>query len=89
MTLTLDQQQHPDDIKQYNLTLGSKSKDPFKYSRTSVARTLMACLPFLSHRKVPTAADIIIFEIMQIDFLYYIDTDMLCVLIRISSMRRF
>ena len=36
-----------------------------------------------------TSADFIIFEIMQDDFLFYIDNGILCVLIRIASMRQF
>ena len=35
------------------------------------------------------AADVILFGIIKGDFLFYIDNVMLCVLIRIASMRRF
>ena len=66
------------------------------YSRTSVARTLMARLPQLlrtrsrvPNKKNPTAADIIVFGIILGDFLSYIDNGMLCVFIRIASTRRF
>ena len=54
-----------------------------------MARTPMARLPWLleSLGKHPIAADIIIFGIIQGDFLFYIDNGMLCVLIRIASMR--
>ena len=66
-----------------------------KYSRTSMARKPMArlhgyfelVLDFLG--KNPIAGGIIIFEIIKSDFLFYIDNGMLCVLIRIASMRRF
>ena len=40
-------------------------------------------------KKSMIAADIIIFGIIWGDFLFYIDKCMLCVLIRIASMRRF
>ena len=66
------------------------------YSRTSVARTLMARLLQLlrtrsrvPNKKNPTAADIIVFWIALGDFLSYIDNGMLCVFIRIASTRRF
>ena len=39
--------------------------------------------------KNPTAADIILLGIIKGDFLYYIDNGMLCILVRIASMRRF
>ena len=39
--------------------------------------------------KNPIAADIIVFEIISGGFLFYIENGMLCVLIRIASMRRF
>ena len=39
--------------------------------------------------KKSIAADIIIFWIIQANFLLYIDNGMLCVLIRIALMRRF
>ena len=53
-------------------------------SRTSVARILMA-----RSSRNPIAADIIVFWIISGDFLLYCDSDMLCVLSRIASMRRF
>ena len=40
-------------------------------------------------KKNPIAADIIIFGIIKGDFLRIIDNGILCVLIRIASMRRF
>ena len=40
-------------------------------------------------KKNPITADIIIFLIILGDFLFYIDDDILYVLIRIASMRRF
>ena len=71
----------------------SEAKESPMYRRTSVARTLMAHLPrlFRTHslvlkNKIPQ---------MQIkdkffgDFLFYIENGILCVLIRIASMRRF
>ena len=70
------------------------------YSRTSEARTLMACLPQLfqtlksltkkkKKKKNPIAADIIVFGFISSDFLFHIDNGMLCVLIRIASIRQF
>ena len=47
------------------------------YSRTLVARTLMACLPWLFELVLeslnPIAADIIVFGIILGDFRFYID----------------
>ena len=62
-----------------------------EYSRTSMAQTLMARLPRLleSLGKKPIAADIIIYGMIKYDFLCYVENSMLCVLIRIASMRRF
>ena len=40
-------------------------------------------------KKSMIGADIIIFGIIKGDFLLYIDNGMLCVLLRIASMRRF
>ena len=66
-----------------------------KYRRTSVARTLMAHLPWLFQTcsgvsgKNSIAADIIVFGMIKGDFLFYIENDMFCVLIRIASVRRF
>ena len=66
------------------------------YSRTLVAQTLLAHLPWLfqTHSKVlnkndPIAADIIVFGIISGNYLFYTDNGMLCILIRITSMRRF
>ena len=64
------------------------------YSRTSVADGSFTSAPsnsFLSpHNKTnPIAADIIVFGIISGDFLFYINNGMLCVIIRIASMRRF
>ena len=63
------------------------------YSRTSVARTLMAHLPrlfrtcsWVSWKKNPIAADVGSFRVI---FLFYVENGILCVLIRIASMRRF
>ena len=39
--------------------------------------------------KNPRATDIIVFGIISGDFLFYINNGMLCVLIRIASMRGF
>ena len=58
----------------------------------AVARILMAFSnSFLSpfRKKTHTAADIIVFGIILSDFLFYTDKGILCVLIRIASMRRF
>ena len=38
---------------------------------------------------IPIARDILIFGIIMVLLLYYIDTGMLCILIRIASERRF
>ena len=46
-------------------------------------------LVFESLGKNPIAADISIFWIIKGDFIFYIDNGMLCILIRIASMRRF
>ena len=62
-----------------------------------MTRTPMARLPrdgyfelvLESLGKNPIAGDIIIFGTIKWDFLFYIDNGMLCVLIRIASMRRF
>ena len=62
------------------------------YSRTSVARTRLFELALESLGKNPVAADIIICRIIWDGFLFfflYIDNGMLCVLIRIASMRQF
>ena len=62
------------------------------YSRTSMARTLMARLPrlfrthFKSLGKNPLAADLGLFSVI---FFFYIENGILCVFIRIASMRRF
>ena len=69
----------------------------FRYSRPSVAQTLMVPLPQLFRKKLllqssaknPIAADIIVFGISSGEFLLYIDNGMLQVLIRIASMKRF
>ena len=69
--------------------------EPYIYSRTLVARTLMVCSPRLFRTrsetltKNPIAADIIAFWIIAGDFHYCIDIGILCVLIRIASMRLF
>ena len=60
-----------------------------------MARTLIAHLPQLFRtrffesltKKNLTAADIIIFGIILGAFLFFIDNGMLCMLIRIASMR--
>ena len=39
--------------------------------------------------KNPTVAEVIVFGIISGDFLFYIDNGLLCVLIRIASLRRF
>ena len=39
--------------------------------------------------KISIAADIIVFEIILGGFLFYIESGILCVLIRIASLRRF
>ena len=59
-----------------------------RYSRISVARTLMACLPRLFRtrsrvpiKKYPIAADIIVFGVNLSDFPFYIDNGILYVLI--------
>ena len=57
-----------------------------RYSRTAMARTLKAVLCSL---KTPISADIIIFGIIKDGFPFYIDSSMLCVIIRLASMRRF
>ena len=57
-----------------------------------MARTPMARLPWLFQslqEKNLIAADISIFEIIEGDFLFYIDNVMLCVVYRIALMRRF
>ena len=58
-----------------------------KYSRTSVARTLHDCfelvLEFLG--KIHSCR----FDLIKVDFPFYIEKSILCVLIRIASMRRF
>ena len=62
------------------------------YSRTSVARTLMARLPrlFRTRSRVPKKNSFVCrFWIILCDFLFYIENGMLYVLIRIASMRRF
>ena len=66
-----------------------------RYIRTSVARTLIACLSsaisnlFWSLTKTnPVAAGIIIFGIISGDFHFDSDNGMSCVLIRIASMMR-
>ena len=41
------------------------------------------------NKKTPIAADIIVFGIILCEFLFYIEIGMLCVLIRMASMRRF
>ena len=62
------------------------------YSRTSVARTLMAGLPWLfqtcawAPKKKSHSCG---FEIILVDFSFYFEKGILCVLIRIASMRRF
>ena len=62
------------------------------YSRTSVARTLMARLPRLFRtrsfvpRKNPLAADLGLFSVI---FFFTLKNSILCVLIRIASMRQF
>ena len=47
-----------------------------------MVRTLMI-------RLQPITGDNILFRIISDDFLFYIDNGMLCLLIRIASMRRF
>ena len=47
-----------------------------------MARTLMV-------RLQPITGDNILFRIITDDFLFYIDNGMLCLLIRIASIRRF
>ena len=42
-----------------------------------------------SLRKNPLGADIIVFVIVLGDFRFYIDNGMLCVIVRVASMRRF
>ena len=61
------------------------------YIRTSVTRTPIARLPrlFRTRSKGPFAVDIIIVGVISEDFLFYTDKGMLCVLSRITSMRRF
>ena len=62
------------------------------YSRTSMARTLMARLPrlFRTRSSVPwKKSHSCIFRIIYGDFLFYIENGILYVLIRIASMRRF
>ena len=60
-----------------------------------MARTPMARLPQLLRtrsgvpNKNPIAAGIIVFVIISSGFLFYIENGMLCVLIRIASIRRF
>ena len=62
-------------------------------SRTSVAGTLMPCLSWLfqTHSLVPKKKNPTALRICEFlgDFPFHIDNDMLCVLIRIASMRRF
>ena len=58
--------------------MSSKSTE-VKYGRTSMARTLMARLPWLFRTELQIKGD----------FLFYIENGMLCVLIRIASIRQF
>ena len=62
------------------------------HSRTSVAQTLVARLPRLfrirssvPNKNNPIPAGVIVFGMIWGDFLFYIDNDMLCVLIRIAA----
>ena len=64
--------------------------EPFKYSRTSVARTLMARLPRLFRNRYSVPGNTPQLQIWdKDDFLFYIENGVLCVIIRIASMRRF
>ena len=62
-----------------------------EYSRTSVAKTPIARLPqlFRTRSGVPNKNPRHFSEIILGGFLFYIENCMLCVLIRIASMRRF
>ena len=62
----------------------------FNGSNTDGSFTTAVSNSFLSPlERDPIAADIIIFGIIKCEFLYYIDNDILCVLIRIASLWRF
>ena len=79
----------------------SKWNSPFYeketiYSEMSLVRVIDVSLArlFRTHsgvpnKKNPIAADIIMFEIILGEFLFYVENSMLCVLIKIASMRRF
>ena len=61
-----------------------------------MARTLIARVPRLfrtrscvPNQNCPITADMIVSGIISDDLLFYIDNGMLCVLIRIASMRQF
>ena len=54
-----------------------------------MARILIARLPLLFNKKYHIAADITVFGINSGNFPFYIDNGILCVLIRITSMRSF
>ena len=70
----------------------SQVQTTFSGSSTDGSFTTTISNLFLSPqqtKKNPTAADITVFVLIAGEFLFYIDNDILCVLIRIAWMRRF